>query len=255
MPYDGRPEVRVNVSTEADLPQSEPRTVPPALLALAAPEVGMERQARIGTARLAFLAAFVCALLSAFMQSSRIDARSSTLAKLDLGGKLAEMSEKQVDDEVKSDERLAQVKTIAGGVLKAPFSLGFGALSVVFLVWFLRGKIKGRAVVPVAAAALLPGAIASLLDAASAFGRTSLPAEHPVLAPRDLGAVLASLGHALTGPALKLATALDFFSLWGALLLGFGVAFTGDVPMRRALTGTLVAWVCWRLLTTVAAGG
>jgi hypothetical protein len=245
----------VNVSTEAELPQAEPRTVPPAFLALAAPETGMERQARIGTARLAFLVALVCAFLSAFVQSSRIDARSSTLAKLDMGGTLTEMSEKQVDDEVKSAERLAQVQTIAAGVLKAPFALCFGALSVVFLVWFLKGKIKGRAVFPVAAASLLPGAIANLLDAGAALTRSSLPVEHPVLAPRDLGAILASLGHALTGPVLKLATAMDFFSLWGALLLGFGVAFTGDVPLRRALTGTFVAWMCWRLLTTVAAGG
>ena len=245
----------MNVSTEAELPQTEPRTVPPALLALVAPETGMERQARIGTARFAFLVALVCAFLSAFTQSSRIDARGSTLARLDKDGKLAEMSEKQVDDEVKSDERLAQVKTIAAGVFKAPLSLGFGALSVVFLVWFLKGKIKGRAVVPVAAAALLPGAIASLLDAVSAFTRLSLPAEKALLAPRDLAAILLSLGHSLQGPALKLAGAFDFFSLWGAVLLGFGVAFTGDVPLRRALTGTLVAWVCWRLLTTVAAGG
>ncbi|HEX4383529.1 MAG TPA: hypothetical protein VH083_11280 [Myxococcales bacterium] len=245
----------MNVSTEAELPQTEPRTVPPALLALVAPETGMERQARIGTAKLAFLVAFLCAFLSAFAQSSRIDARATTLARLDKDGKLTEMSDKQVDDEAKSDERLAQVKIVAAGVFKAPVSLGFGALSVVFLVWFLKGKIKGRAVVPVAAAALLPGAIASVLDAVSAFSRSAIPADKPVLAPRDLAAVLAALGNTLQGPALKLASSFDFFSLWGAILLGFGVHFAGDVPMRRALTGTLVAWTCWRLLTTVAVGG
>jgi hypothetical protein len=245
----------LNVSAEAELQKPQPRAVPPALVALIAPEEGMERQARIGTAKVAFLIAFACALLSAFAQSSRIDARTATLAGLDKGGKLTEMSEKQVDDEVKSAERLAQVTRISSGLFQAPVFLGLGSLAVVGLVWFLKGKVKGRAVVPVAAAALLPTAIANLLDAASAFGRESLPAEKATLAPRDLAAALAALGHPLHDAALKLGTAFDLFSLWGAVLMGFGVAAAGDVPLRRAMIGTLVAWVCFRLLITVAAGG
>jgi hypothetical protein len=245
----------VNVSAEAELPQTEPRAVPPALVALVAPEVGMERQARVGTAKFAFLVAFACALLSAFAQTSRIDARGATLAKLDKDGKLTEMSEKQVDDEVKSAERLSQVMRVGAGLFEAPVLLGLGSLSVLGLVWFLKGKIKGRAVVPVAAAALLPNAIADLLDAASAFSRTALPPEKAALAPRNLAAALAALGHTLEGPALKLASSFDLFSLWAAVLMGFGVVAAGDVPLRRAMIGTLVAWVCFRLLITVAAGG
>jgi hypothetical protein len=38
-------------------------------------------------------------------------------------------------------------------------------------------------------------------------------------------------------------------------MMAFGVAATGDIPVRRALIGTLVAWVCLRLLTNVAIGG
>jgi hypothetical protein len=245
----------LNVSAEAELPKAEPRTVPAALVALVAPEVGMERQARVGTAKFAFLVAFVCALLSAFAQSSRLDARSVTLANLDKQGKLTEMSEKQVDDEVTSAARLAQVKVVAQGLFGAPVGLGLGSLAVLGLVWFLKGKAKGRAVVPVAAATLLPSAIGNLLDAASAFSRPSLPLGKALLAPRDLSAAMAALGTPLQGAALKLGTAFDIFSLWAALLMGFGVAYAGDVPLRRALIGTLVAWVCFRLLTTVAVGG
>jgi hypothetical protein len=224
---------------------------------MVAPEVGMERQARVGTARLAFLIAFVCAILSGLVQASRIDARSVTLAKLDKDGKLTEMSDKQVDDEVKSAERLVEVGRVAVGVVKAPVNLGLAALAAVGLAWFLKGKVKGRAVFPVASVTLLPAALGDLLDAGSAFLRQSLPADPKAgaLAPRDLGSVLAALGHPLTGSALKLASALDFFSLWAAILMGFGVAAVGDVPLRRAMIGTLVAWVCMRLLLTVAAGG
>jgi hypothetical protein len=225
------------------------------LVALVAPEVGMERQARIGTAKLGFLVAFACAILAGFAQASRIDARSATLAKLDKANRLTEMSEKQVDDEVKSADRLFQVMMVGGGVAKAPLDLGLLALGVVGLAWFLKGKVKGRAVIPVAAAVLLPGAIADLLDAGSAFGRETLPADQIVLAPRNLAAVLASFGHPLTGVALKLGGAFDYYTLWAAVLMGFGVAAVGDIPVRRALIGTLVAWVCLRLLTAVAVGG
>lgn len=245
----------MNVSAEVELPETEPRTVPPALLALVAPEQGMERQARVGTAKFAFLVAFACALLTAFAQSSRIDARSATLAKLDKDGKLGEMSEKQVEDEVTSANRLSQVMTVSRGVFEAPVFLGLGSLAAIGLVWFLQGKAKGRAIVPVAAATLLPSAIANLLDAASAFSRASLPADKVVLAPRNLATALAALGEPLLGTALKLASAVDLFSLWAAVLMGFGVAAAGDVPLRRALIGTLIAWMCWRLLITVAAGG
>lgn len=244
----------MSVSYEGELPEKSARTIPDAFVALVAPETGMERQARVGKARVAFLVAFACAVLSGFAQASRVDARSTTLAKLDKDNKLSEMSDKQVDDEVKSADRLFQVSHVAAGIVRAPVMLGLASLAVIGLAWFLKGKVKGKAVVPVAAATLLPSAIGDLLDAVSAFGRQSIPADTVSLAPRNLSAALAALGHPLLGPALKLGTAFDFFSLWAAILMGYGVAAVGDVPKRRALIGTLVAWVCVRLLIAVAAG-
>ena len=62
-------------------------------------------------------------------------------------------------------------------------------------------------------------------------------------------------GRADRGAALKLGGALDFFSLWAAVMMGFGIAAAGDVPTRRALIGTLCAWVGFRLIVSVAMGG
>jgi hypothetical protein len=39
------------------------------------------------------------------------------------------------------------------------------------------------------------------------------------------------------------------------VMMGFGVAAAGDVPTRRALIGTLCAWVGFRLIVSVAMGG
>jgi hypothetical protein len=110
-------------------------------------------------------------------------------------------------------------------------------------------------VLPVAAATLLPGAIADLLDAISAFRHAAVSPEGVPLSPRSLGALLPVLGHPLTEPWLKLGNALDFFSLWAAIMLAYGVGAVGQISKRNALIGTLGGWVCYRLLTHVATGG
>ena len=110
----------MNVSSEAEVPEPEPRSVPPALFALVAPDTGMERQARVGRDGLVVAIAMACALFSAFAQSSRVDARAATLRKLEQGGQLATMSDRQIEDENHSAERLFQVKTVGVG-------RGFGA--------------------------------------------------------------------------------------------------------------------------------
>ena len=242
------------MSSEAEIEQ-RPQRVPPAVVALVAPDTGMDLQARVGRARFAFVVAMVCALLAAFAQAYRVDTRDVTLKDLEKAGQLENMSDRQVEDETTKSNRLYQVGRVVVGVGEAPVFLGLGALAVLGLTWFLRGKAKGRAVVPVAAAVLLPGAIANLLDAISAWQHAALPPKDAVLAPRNLSAIAAVFGHPLAAPWLKLGNALDFFSLWAALLMGYGIAAAGDVPVRRALVATLIGWVCWRLLTNVAVGG
>jgi len=165
------------------------------------------------------------------------------------------MSDRAIEDETRNAERLFQVMRVAWGALETPVFLLLGALAVVVLVWFLRGKVKGRGVFPVAAAVLLPGAIANLLDGITALRQESLPAGPAVLTPRNVSAVLAALGHTLSGAALKLGNAIDFFSLWAAVMMAFGVAAVGDVSAKRALIGTLAAWLCLRLVVSVAMGG
>ncbi|MEP7125478.1 MAG: hypothetical protein ABJE95_31385 [Byssovorax sp.] len=222
---------------------------------LFAPDRGMDRQARVGRTGRLFLFAWLCALLLGAALAYRVDARSATLRKLEMSGQLQTMSDRQVADETHNAERVAEVLSVAKGVVSVPVQLAATSLALVALVWFLRGRIKGSAVVPVAAATLLPGAIAALLDAAIAFRHETLPPEGVALTPRSLSAILPLLGHPLDGPWMKLGSALDFFSLWAALMLAFGVAAVGQIPRRSALTGTLVAWVCYQLLTQVATKG
>jgi hypothetical protein len=215
----------------------------------------MELQAKLGGVRLPLLVAMACALLAGGMQAYRVDGHAVTLQKLEKGGQIQNMSDRQVEDETKSTERIYMVARVAGAAVEAPLQLGLTCLAVLGLSWFLKGRIKGSAVAPVAAATLLPGAVANLLDAVAAFQHASLPPGPSLLAPRSVSALFAVFGHPLMGPWLKLGNVVDFFSLWAALMLAYGIVFAGQLPARRALIGTMVAWLCLRLLTQVATGG
>lgn len=225
------------------------------LALLFAPDRAMDRQAKVGRARWFFLFAWLCSLLLAGALAYRVDARSSTLRKLDMSGQLQSMSDRQIADETRGAERVSMVATLAKGVVGTPVGFGLACASVLALCWFFRGRVKGSAVAPVAATTLIPTAIADLVDAVTAFRHTVLPPEGVPLAPRSLSALSALLGRPLMDPWLKLGHALDFYSLWGAVMLGYGVAAVGRVPRRTAIVGTLIAWACYRLLAKVAAGG
>jgi hypothetical protein len=220
-----------------------------------APDRSMERQARVGRARWCLLFAWLCSLLLGAALAVRVDAESSTLRKLEMSGQLQGMSDRQLADEIRNAERVSEVVSIAKGVVGVPLRLGFACVALLFLAWFFRGRVKGSAVVPVAAATLLPGAIADLLDAVSAFRHVALPPEGVPLAPRSLGAVMSLLGHSLVEPWTKLGSALDFFSMWAAVMMGYGVVAIAQVQRRNALVGTLIAWACYQLLIHVAMAG
>jgi hypothetical protein len=228
---------------------------PSPLALLFAPDRGMERQARVGKALFYLLFAWLCAMLLATALAVRVDARSSTLKKMEMSGQLQGMSDRQIADETRNAERVFMVGTIAKGVVGTPVDLGLACLAIIGLTWFFRGRLKGSAVAPVAAATLAPRAIADLLDAASALMHAAMPPEGVPLSPRTLTALAPLVGHPLMGPFAKLGNALDFFSLWAAVMMGYGVAAAGQVPKRTAVLGTIVAWVCYRLLTQVAMGG
>jgi len=215
----------------------------------------MERQAKIGGVKFSFLIALICSLAAGGAEAWRVDAKASTLAKLEQEGSLQTKSERQIEEDTRNAERVYQVTHIGAAAVAAPLDLGLGCLAVLGLGWFLKGRITGKAVAPVAAATLLPGAVANLLDAITALRHSVLPPEPTLLSPRTLSAVLEVLGHPLTGAASKLGGAFDFFSLWSAVLLGFGVAAAAKLPLKRALVGTGVAWICFRLITRVAVGG
>lgn len=233
-----------------------PKRAPLALQALFMPDQGMQRAARLGRVRWPLLFAVFCSVLFAVAQAARVDARTVTLQQLEQSGRLQQMSDRQIEDESKGAERKFMVKKLAWGAVEAPGELLFSAVGLFALAWFLRGRSKSNEIFTVSAFALLPGAIANLLDAVAAFLSPSISPEGAKGVPRTLAALVALAGKELTpmSAAFKLLSAVDVFALWGAVMLAFGLIAAADLPPRRALVGALVAWICYRLVRTVALG-
>jgi hypothetical protein len=244
--------------SEAQAAEVNERTwhAPAAATALFMPEFGMERVARVGRVRGPLLIALACALLSAGGGILRVDAKDATLRAMDKAGELQTSSDRQVEDATKSAERIYLVKRVAGALVEPPLQLGLFCVAVLALAWFFRGRTEGRAVPPVAAAALLPLAIANALEAAATLQHEAIAPDGPPSLPRTLADFWTAVaGHPAVAPLSKLLSAFDVFSFWSAILLAFGLAAAAQVPRRRALTGTLIAWLCVRLVTHVAMGG
>lgn len=238
-------------SGEASVRVQRP-AAPAFLAALVAPEAAMERVARSGRLRWTLGAALACSLLAGAAASLRVDARDSTLAALDKSGELKTMSDKQVDDAQKERERAFEVGRLAAAAVAPEVSLGLSLAGLLIVSWFLRGKPRAAALFAVAGEALLPFALADLLDAASALRHAAVPPEvGQHLAPRTAADFAAALGHPLAGAGARLGGAFDVYGLWAALLLGYGLASAASLPPRRAVPAALAGWLLFRLFVHV----
>jgi hypothetical protein len=243
----------VQTQAEAPVPGA---SVPAAVVALVAPDQGMERVARTGRVRWLLLAAIGCSLAAGLAAAWKVDARDATLAALERQGQLQSTSDQQIADQTKAAERTFMVTRVGGALVLPAVDFALYCVGLFGLAWFLRGRATGKAIAAVSAAALLPSAIGNVLEAIAAATRASIPASPQPLVPRDLGALYASVaGHPLMGAAGRLLSAIDVFSLWAAFLLAYGLVFAANLPRRRAVAGTLIGWLCFRLLTHVAMGG
>jgi Yip1 domain len=241
---------------EAQMVTTPAKPPGPALLApLFFTDAAMELVAKQGRVLWPMLIAILCALALGGAEAYRVDAREATLREAEMSGQLKNMSDKQLEDNTKAAERKFIFFRVGWTAVKAPLTWLGSVVGLFALSWFLRGRNLKGAIPAVAAAALLPHALGDLIGAGAALLTQQLSPEHGPLVPRTLGAVLEAAGLSLGMAAGKLLSVVDFFSLWAALLLAFGLGPAANLPRRKAVVATLVAWLLWRLVTQVAFGG
>ncbi len=173
--------------------------------------------------------------------SPRIDMEATVTQGMRRAGR--EVPEEKVREAVQAGERFRTI-----GLVLAPM----GALAVTLLlggVYFLALKVAGsEAEYPavlsaVAHAGFPPSAAQSLLLAIVASTRQSFPAQE---IPKLLQSNLASfLGEDAPQALVAVGELLDVFNLWYWVLLAWGLAAVGGVPMRKSASIVAVFWGFW----------
>jgi hypothetical protein len=183
--------------------------------------------------------------------ATRVDTARAVIPKMEMSGQLAKASEKEIDDEVTQARRVGIVGGVAAGLFLTPLEVLALAVALKLFAWLLGRKATFAALWTVAVIAMLPAIVHASIVLVAALNQG-------VLAPKVAeGLVPTSLAALVEAPG-KLAgvyKAVDFFKLWGALLMGLGFASAAKLkPWQGALLG-LVLYVMFAMVVFVALPG
>jgi hypothetical protein len=159
--------------------------------------------------------------------------------ELQMSGKLGQVTETELAEEIQTASRKALVGGIAKGVFVMPLLALVLAAALWVVGWLFETPAPFARLMAAATLALLPIALYHLIFAICALAQHSLSlARVPELVPSSL-AVL----EGLTPKMKKVLGAVDFFNLWSVGLLGLGFSSATGMRRHRALLLCFVLYV------------
>ena len=201
---------------------------------------------------LPLLLSIAAGLFAAGALATRLDARSSALAEMEMSGELKDATDRDVTEKIDGAKRLASVQAIARAIVLPPAGALGMMLFLLLAAKLAGGKAPAGAAWTAACAALVPGIVRSVLSGVAALQRTAVSPQDAAGLVSASAAPLVHGGGVLVG---KLLGQIDLFALWSALLLGLGLAAASKLPRARSLAASLVGLACWAMLAITASGG
>lgn len=197
------------------------------------------------------------AVFSSLAVASRWDAAGSVLGDAAQSGELQKLTEQELADKVKQASRVKLVAGVAKAVFLMPLFVLLFAVAVKLAGWLINRSIRFADAFTVVAVALLPISLFHIVFGAVVLSTPLVSdAQALKLVPHHLGLVLDGLSPELA----RLASVVDFFNVWAALLLGLGYSTaTGMSRWKGLLFGlslyVLFAGVFLVGLPAIAVGG
>lgn len=216
--------------------------------ALVEPGRGFARAVERNRALMAVVLSTLLSLVATGLILPRVDQEAVAADKLQ-----PEMTQHEREKAVEAAVRLHRVKSWAiAGV--GPVALAFLVTVGLWLGFKVAGARTGfKATFTVAAHALVPQAIHSLLSAPAAIAHAPVtPEQLPKLLPSNLAAVLPA---SLPPPVLAAASALDIFTLWSLVLLGLGMARCSGASRVRSFAVVVILFLASVALLKIAPAG
>jgi hypothetical protein len=170
----------------------------------------------------------VCVSASGTAFSLRWDAGPAVVQELQKTGRLSQLTETEISDEIQTASRKALVGGIAKGVFVMPLLTVLLAAVLWLSAWLFDTSAPFGRFMSVAALAMLPIALYHLVFTVCALAQHAMTQERAQeLVPASLAAL-----RGLTPKMKKVLGAVDFFNLWSVGLMGLG--FSAATGMRRS---------------------
>jgi len=183
--------------------------------------------------------------LSGAAFASRWDAGPSVIQQLNDDGELSKNTEQEIADKIQTKERTALVGGVAKGLLLMPILVLVLAGLLKFAGWLLASSLTYVRALSVAVLSLMPLALYNFIFALAAFRQSGLSeSAREELVPANLSFFIHDAGPKVS----KLLVAVDFFNLWGVVLLGLGFAAASGMRRSRAL---ILAFVLYAMFIGV----
>jgi hypothetical protein len=194
----------------------------------------------------------LCVSASGTLYSLRWDAAPDVIRQLEASGGMTGLSEADLTDQIQTATRKSLVGAIAKGVFLMPLLTLLLACALWVVAWLFDRPTPFGRLMSAAAVSLLPTALYHAVYAVCAAAQHTLTAERAQrLVPSNLGVVLEGLSPTL----MRVATAVDFFNLWGAVLLGLGFAAATGMSRGRAVALGLVMYAMYAGVVVVGLPG
>ncbi|QSQ25590.1 YIP1 family protein [Pyxidicoccus parkwayensis] len=190
----------------------------------------------------------LCVSASGTLFSLRWDAAPDVIRDLMGSGGLTGMSEADLTDNIQTATRKALVGGIAKGIFLMPLTALLLACALWVVGWLFDRPAPFERLMSAAALALLPIALYHLIFTVCLAAQHSVTAARAAqLVPSHLGALL----HDLSPKMMRVASAVDFFNLWSAGLLGLGFSAATGMSKGRAIALALVLYAMYAGVTMI----
>jgi len=199
---------------------------------LADPVDGMALAVENARFGLPMVAAVVTSSLAAVASYFRFDSAGQVIGDLAASGQLTHSTESEINEAILTAERVFLIGGLGKAIFVTPFLMLALAVVLKLTGWLLDHSAPFARCFTTSALAFLPLSVGKLCLALVTLGQSSVnERQMATLLPSSLAAVM----PALSPVAARAASALDFFALWSAALLGLGFSAASGLSRPRGL--------------------
>ncbi|HZN94147.1 MAG TPA: YIP1 family protein [Myxococcales bacterium] len=191
---------------------------------------------------LPMVAAMVTGCLASVAYFLRWDSATHVIGELTASGELQRSTESEIAEKILTAQRVALIGGLGKAIFLTPLLMLLLAVALKLTAWLLGRSAPFARCFTAGALAFLPLSVGQLALALVTLRQAAVSASQmAILLPSNLAALWPSLPPV----ASRAASAVDFFSLWSAAVLGLGFSAASGMSRRRGVAVGLLLYAMY----------